>query len=183
LAPRRVLLLDRRLRNRPRKQRQDPVDAIADFLRGDIGVLFEPERDDDLRDAFSGIRTELVDAADRVDRFLDLVGDLALHLLGRRARQTRGHGDGWKVHLRQSIDAELAEREHADDDQREDQDGRKDRTNASSANHCMAFFIRPNAQCLLNEQSPECRRPGSRRWWCDVLSALSPLYPTRSPAG
>ncbi len=32
-------------------------------------------------------RAQLVDAADGVDRFLDLVGDLGFDLLGRRAGQ------------------------------------------------------------------------------------------------
>ena len=123
-----ILLLDRRLRDRARQQRQDAVDAVAHFLRGDVGVLLEPERDDDLRDALGRIRAELIDAADRVDGFLDLVGDFALDLLGRGARQSRGHGDGREVHLRQPIDAELAEGERADDDQREDEDRGKDRT-------------------------------------------------------
>ena len=124
----RVLFLDRRLRNRARKQRQDPVDAIADFLSGDVGVLFEPERDDDLRDAFSGVRAELVDAADGVDRFLNLVGDLALHLLRSGTGQTRRDRHGREVHLRQSVHTELTERECADDRQREDEDRGKDRT-------------------------------------------------------
>ena len=123
-----ILLLDRRLRDRPRQERQDPVDAIADFLRGHVGVLLQKERDDDLRDAFGRIRAELIDAADGVDGFLDFVGDLALDLLGRRARQTRRDGDGREVHLRQPIDAELAERECADDGQREDEDRGKNRT-------------------------------------------------------
>ena len=38
-----VLLLDRRLRDRARQQRQDAVDAVAHFLRGDVGVLLELE--------------------------------------------------------------------------------------------------------------------------------------------
>ena len=124
----RVLLLDGRLRDGARQQRQDAVDAVAHLLRGHVGVLLEPERDDDLRDALGGVRAELVDAADGVDGFLDLVGDLALHLLGRGAGQARGHGDRREVHRRQAIDPELAEGERADDDQREDEDRREDRT-------------------------------------------------------
>ena len=60
----------------------DAVDLVAHFLRGDVGVLVEQEADDDLRDAFGRDRAQLVDAADGVDRFLDLVGDLGFDLLG-----------------------------------------------------------------------------------------------------
>src|SRR6185369_66913 len=123
-----VLLLDRRLRDRARQQWQDAVDAIANFLRGDVGVLFEPELDDDLRDAFRRIRAELIDAADGVDGLFDLVGDFALDLFRRRARQSRRDCDGREVHLRQSIDSQLAERERANNSQREDENGRKNRT-------------------------------------------------------
>ena len=152
-----ILLLDRRLRDRARQKRQDAVDAVAHFLRGDVSVLLEAEGHDDLRDALGGVRVELIDAADRVDRFLDLVGDLALHLLGRRAGQTRGHGDGRKVHLRQSIDAELAEGKDADDDQREDQNRGKDRTTNTE-------FSKPLHDAPTSRRR-ERRRPASRRWW------------------
>jgi hypothetical protein len=108
------------------------------------------ERDDDLRDAFSGIRIELIDAADRVDRFLDLVGDLALDLLRRGAGQTRGHGHGREIHLRQAIDAELAEGKGADDNQREDQNRCEDRPTDTE-------FSKP-----LHD-APTSRRPGRRR--------------------
>ena len=144
-----ILLLDRRLRDRARQQRQDAVDAIAHFLRGDVGVLLEPERDDDLRDAFGGVRAELVDAADGVDGFLDLVGDLALDLLRRGAGQTRRDGHGREVHLRQAIDAELAEGERADDDQREDQDRGKDRTTDAELSeplHESTYSLRSDAR-------------------------------------
>ena len=39
------------------------------------------------------IEMQLVDAADRVDRLFDLVGDLGLDLLRGRADQTGGDGD------------------------------------------------------------------------------------------
>ena len=47
-------------------------------------------------------------------RFLDLVGDFRLDLLGRRSRLDGGDHDGGEVHLRESIDAEAHERERAD---------------------------------------------------------------------
>ena len=123
-----IELVDARLLNRLRQQRQDAVDLVAHFLRGDVGVLVEQEADDDLRDAFGRDRAQLVDAADGVDRFLDLVGDLGLDLLRRGAGLDRRDDDGREVDLREAIDAEAREREDADDGQRQDQDGREDRT-------------------------------------------------------
>ena len=53
---RRIELLDRRLDHRARQQRNDPVDLVAHFLRRDVRILLEHERDDDLRDAFGRVR-------------------------------------------------------------------------------------------------------------------------------
>jgi hypothetical protein len=75
---------------------------------------------------FRGRRAELVDAADRVDRFFDLVGDLRLDFLRRRAGQARLHDDRREVDLREPIEAEPRERECADDRQRQDQDAGED---------------------------------------------------------
>ena len=108
------------------QERQDAVDAVAHFLRGDVAVLFEQERDDHGRDPFGRGRAQLVDAADRVDRFLDLVRDLGLDFLRRRAGQARRDDDGGEVDLRKAIEAEPGERERADDRQREDQDAGED---------------------------------------------------------
>jgi hypothetical protein len=111
-----------------REPRQHPVHLVAHFLRGDVGVLVEQERDDDLRDAFRRHRPQIVDAADRVDRFLDLVGDLGFDLLRRGAGLHRRHRNGGEVDLGKAIDAQTREREGADDGERQDEDGRKDRT-------------------------------------------------------
>ena len=81
-----------------------------------------------VRDAFRGGRAQLVDAADGVDRFLDLVGDLGLDFLRRRARQPGGDDDGREVDLGEAVEAEARERERADDRQREDDDAREDGT-------------------------------------------------------
>ena len=43
-----IELLDRRLLDRARQRRQDAVDAVAHFLRRDVAVLLEQERDDDV---------------------------------------------------------------------------------------------------------------------------------------
>jgi hypothetical protein len=99
-----VELLDARLIDVLRQVGQDRVDLVAHVLRGDVDVLFEHERDDDLRDAFRRDRPELVDAADRVDRPFDLVGQLGLDLLGSRAVLRRRHDDRRKIDLRESID-------------------------------------------------------------------------------
>ena len=124
---RRVELLDRGLQRRARQQRQDAVDAVAHFLRGDVGVLVEHERHDDLRDAFGRGRAQRVDGADGVDGFFDLVGDLGLDLLGRRAGQPRGHDDGRDVDVGKAVDAEAAEGEEPDDGQREHEHPGEDR--------------------------------------------------------
>ena len=60
-------LIDARLLDRPRQQRQHAVDLVAHFLRGDVDVLVEQEPDHDLRDALGRDRAQLVDAADGVD--------------------------------------------------------------------------------------------------------------------
>ena len=104
----RIELLDGRLLDGLRQQRQDAVDAVAHFLRGDVGVLLEQERDDDLRDALRRRRAELVDAADGVDRFLDLVGDLGLDFLRRGARQPCRDDDRREVDLGKAVEAKAA---------------------------------------------------------------------------
>ena len=77
----------------------DGVDVVAHLLRGDVDVLLEAEGDEDLRDALGRDRAQLVDAADGVDRLLDLVGDLGLDLLGRGAVEPRGDHDDGEVDL------------------------------------------------------------------------------------
>ncbi len=123
-----IEFLDHRLIDGPRQQRQHAVDAVPDFLRGDVAILLEQEGDDDLRDAFRRVRAQLVDAADGVDGFLDLVGDFRLDFLRRGARKAGGDDDGRKIDLRESIEPEPRECEGADDCQRECDDRREDRS-------------------------------------------------------
>ena len=66
--------------------------------------------------------------ADGVDRFLDLVGDFGLDLLGRRAGQPGRDDDRREVDLGKPIEAEARECERADDGQRQDEDACKDWT-------------------------------------------------------
>ncbi len=122
-----VELLHRGLQHRARQLRHDAVDAVADFLRGDVGVLLELERHHDLRNALGRGRAEGVDRADRVDRLFDLVGDLGFDLLGRGAGQARRDRDGRDVDVGKAIDAEPAEREQADDGQRQHEHPGEDR--------------------------------------------------------
>ena len=122
----RVELVDDRLLDVLREEREHPVDAVAHFLRRDVAVLLEQESDDHRRDAFRRGGAELVDAADRVDRFFDLVRDLGLDFLRRRTGQARRDDDRGEVDLRKAIEAKPREREGADDRQREDQDARED---------------------------------------------------------
>jgi hypothetical protein len=79
-------------------------------------------------DAFRRDRTEVVDAADGVDAFLDLVGDPGLDLLRRGAGLDGRHRNRGEVDLRKPIDAQPGERKGADDGQRQDEDAREDRT-------------------------------------------------------
>ena len=84
-----VDLLDHRRVGVAGQVAQHAVDAVAHLLGGHVGVLLQVEVDDDLGDALGRDRDQLVDAADRVDRLLDLVRDLGLDLLRRRAHEAR----------------------------------------------------------------------------------------------
>ena len=108
-----------------RQEREHAIDAVAHFLGRDVAVLLEKERDDDLRDAFGRIRAQLVDAADRVDGLLDLVGDFGFDFLRCRAGQPGDDDDRRKIDLREPVEPELREGKRADDGQRESDDRRK----------------------------------------------------------
>ena len=101
--------------------RNDGLNAVLDLLRGDVNVLFENELDEHLRDALDRRRAQLVDAADRVDRLLDLFGDLGLDLLRRRTGIRDRHRDRREIDLWKEVDAERQERERADHDERHHQ--------------------------------------------------------------
>ena len=81
-----------------------------------------------MRHAFRRRRAQLVDAADGVDGFFDLVSDFRLDLLRRGARLHRGDDDGGEVDFRKAIDAEQRERKHADHRERQNEHRREDRT-------------------------------------------------------
>ena len=109
-----VELLHRRLFGRFGQIRDDGLDAVLDLLRRDVDVLFENELHENLRDAFDRSRTQLVDAADRVDGFLDLLGDLGLDLLRRCTGIDDRDRDRREIDLRKKIDAETEKRKRAD---------------------------------------------------------------------
>ena len=145
-----ILFLDRRLQDGARQLREDAVDTVAHFLRGDVGVLLEVERDDDLRDAFSGIRIELIDAADRVDRFLDLVGDT-------RSRACSGAAPGRRVVTvtvgkstcgRRSMPSWPKAKAPTTTNDRIRTDAKTGRRTQSSASHCMTHLLRGDADAV-----------------------------------
>ena len=109
-----LLLHDRRVGGL-RQVADDRIDLGAHFLRGDVGVLRQVERDGDARAALGRGRAQLVDAGDGVDRGLDAVGDLGLDVLGRRAGVGGRDRDDRRLDARVAIDAEREERDAADD--------------------------------------------------------------------
>ena len=64
------------------------------------------KRDRDAGVALVGGGAQFVDAADRVDRFLDPLGDLGLDLFGAGARQHRVDVDDRIVRLRHQVESE-----------------------------------------------------------------------------
>src|SRR5579871_1704069 len=105
---------------------QNTVDLVADLLDGDIDVLLQLERNDDLRDAIVGVGVQLVDAADGIDRLLDLVHDIGLDLLRRRSVLTHHNGNDGEIHLGEAIHSQPEVAEGPDNDQSQNQNGRKD---------------------------------------------------------
>ena len=179
-----IELLDRRLLDGLRQQRQDAVDLVAHFLRRDVGVLLEQERDDDLRDAFGRGRAQLVDAADGVDRFLDLVGDLGLDFLRRRAGQARGDDDGREVDLRKrSTPSRVNANAPMTVSDRMRTVAKTGRLTESAASHCMTDLPRRSERAL-----PSATAVAAVRFGRDALAGLRrPLVismrsPTVSPS-
>ena len=111
-----------------RELADDRGDLVADVLGRRFDVALEEERDADARVALVGRRAQLVDAADRVDRFLDALGDLRFDFLGAGARQVDVDRDDRRVGLRHQVEAELAVRERAEHEQRRGHHDGEDRT-------------------------------------------------------
>ena len=75
---------------------------------------------------------------------------------------TRRDGDGREVDLRKAIDAELRERERADDGERQDEDGREDRTFDAERGEPLhdQLTLMPSASCatfVVATRSPAFR--------------------------
>ena len=81
-----VELLNRRLLGGLGKVRYHGLHLVFHFLGGDVNVFLEDKLHKNLRDTLDRRRAQLIDTADAVDRFLDLLGYLGLDLLRRCAR-------------------------------------------------------------------------------------------------
>ena len=113
----------------------DQVNFVADLLRGDVGIFFEEEGDEDLRYTFNRGGAQLVNAADGVDCALNLVGDLGLDFLRRRAGIDYGYGDGRQINLE-------TDRSPATDSQRfQRSPTQDDRSRYRTPNKFQHFFI------------------------------------------
>src|SRR5690606_2994109 len=99
-----------------RQVSHDSVDPVADLLGRDVDVFVEVEASDDDREALVRVAPELVETADRVERLLDRLAELGLHLLGRGARQDGADDDDREVDVREAVDPE-AEEAGASEDQ------------------------------------------------------------------
>ena len=119
------LLNDRRI-DAARERGHRRAHLVAHLLGRDLDVLLQDERHDDDAHAFAGDAAELVDAADRVDGGLELVTDLRLDLLGRRAAEDGRDHDSGEVDLGEAVDPELEVREETDDAEHEDEHRRED---------------------------------------------------------
>ena len=124
----RVLFLDLRRPGVARKLLDDGRDLVADVLRRGLDVALEGERDVHLPLALVGVRPQLVDPADRVDRFFDPLRDLGLDLLGARPGKLDLHVDDRLIGLRHQVETEIAVRERAEHDERGGHHDREDRT-------------------------------------------------------
>ena len=124
-----IELLDRRLVDRLRQQRQHAVDAVAHLLRGDVGVLLEQERD----------RSPCETPSDEVERSssMPLIVLTASSILSVISVSTSsGAAPGSRVVTTTVGKSTFGKRsrpswregERADDRQREDEDAREDRT-------------------------------------------------------
>jgi hypothetical protein len=76
-------------------------------------------------------RAQLLDAADGVDRLLDLVRQLGLDLLGRSPGQRGDHHDDRQIDVGETIQAEFLVADDADD--QDDQDHHRREDGASDA--------------------------------------------------
>src|SRR5207249_7382049 len=115
-----------------------------------------------------------------------LVGDFRFDLLRRRAGLHRGHEHRRKIDLRKAIDAEPRERERADHGEREDENGREDRSFDAEFGkplHDQLTFI-PSANCAtlaVARRSPALRPFVTSMRWPMARTVGTIRSSTRSP--
>ena len=125
----RIDLLDHRWQDLRRHVLESAGHFLADVAGRVVDVALEHELDRDLRAAFvDPLRRHFVDAGDAAERFLHRLDDGAGHFIGARARQLQRHRHRGGIGLREQIDAEIAEREDAQDDEAHDEHRGEDRT-------------------------------------------------------
>src|SRR5262245_14616204 len=108
-------------------QRADySCDLVPNLLGCDVCILVQHKLHDNERNPFERRRAELVDAADRVDHFLDGFRNLGLEFFGACPRQSRLHGDGGKVDFGKLVDSELRIREGSQNDKSRNEHRGKD---------------------------------------------------------
>src|SRR5262249_22360760 len=117
----RVVFQDGRLVDPAGQLAADRVHLRADVGWREVGADVVQEGDDDLGDAFLGGRGDVVNAAERRDRVLDLLGDELLHVLRRGAVVSRHHGYGREVEVGEELNVELLVGHEPDEDHRQDQ--------------------------------------------------------------
>lgn len=115
-----------RVLHRLREVRADERDLLADVRRAHVGVAPELELKEHLADVVEARRRHVLDAVDLHDRVLDLLGDRGLDLVRRRARIDDRHRDVRRVDGRHEVDARLAERQHAEDPQADEEGHHRD---------------------------------------------------------
>ncbi len=98
-----------------RQLAQGAAYLVANFLRGDLRILFQNKSDGDVRTAERGIRGHLIDAGDGVDRAFDHIGHLGFHFLGRRAGVSGLYRYGRQIDAGKAVYAQGKKRKAADD--------------------------------------------------------------------
>jgi hypothetical protein len=144
--------LDQRLLDVARKRWAHLRDAVAHLLDAAVQVGIEAEFDEGQVAAFARQRADQLDAGDRVDGFLDRLGDVVLDLLGRGARIVDRHRDQRRTDVRHRLDAQLPVREQAQHRQGRDHHRGEDRVIDRSARDPHRRLRRPSAP-------PPARRP------------------------
>src|SRR5690606_18934919 len=115
--------LDDRLVDGARQVAADLGDRILDVVQRPVGIDLEPELDRGRRLAVGDGRADMLDAGDRGDGVLDLLGDLRLQLGRRRTGVGDRDRDERHVDVREPRDRQPHEgddAEGAEDDEKQD---------------------------------------------------------------